>query len=302
MARRLPPLNAFRSFEAAARHGSFARAAEELCVTPGAVSHQVRSLEATLGIRLFHRSGGGLALTRQGDDYLEVARDALDRIAIGTDRLLGRGPPLLTISASPDFVARWLVRRIGRFATLHPAIPLRIQAQAEHADFAADGVDVAIRHGGGRWPGLVALPLGPERVFPVCSPAFLDLRGGIAVADLPRLPLLRLEGSSAWEAWFLAARVPGPVPPGTTLNRASLVIDAAVEGHGLALARTTLVVEEMIRGRLVRPLPGSIAPACTYWVVRPAAGAAPARVDAFQDWLLAESEEDRKRLAVMGGD
>src|SRR5215475_9315181 len=155
MPRRLPPLNALKAFEAAARSESFTRAAEELHVTQGAVSHQVKALEATLGLKLFNRERQRLTLTDSGRDYLAVVRDALDRIALGTERLLERQTSgVLTVSTSPDFSAKWLGCRLGRFATSHADIDLRVLATMHHVDFVREDVDVAVRHGDGAWPGL----------------------------------------------------------------------------------------------------------------------------------------------------
>src|SRR6516162_4706157 len=154
MPRLLPSLNGLKAFEAAARSESFTRAAEELNVTQGAVSHQVKALEDALGLKLFHRERQRLILTETGRDYLAVIRDALDRIAVGTERLLQRQESgVLTISTSPDFAAKWLVYRLGRFAEAHPDIALRVSADMQHVDFAREDVDLAVRHGEGDWPG-----------------------------------------------------------------------------------------------------------------------------------------------------
>ena len=174
MLRRLPPLNALKAFEAAARSESFTRAAEELCVTQGAVSHQVKALEVALGTKLFHRERQRLVITEAGRDYLAVVRDAFDRIAVGTDRLVRRqASGALTVSTSPDFAAKWLVNRLGRFAEAHPDIDLRVSATMHHVDFAREEVDLAVRHGDGQWPGLDVARLCTERLFPVCSPRLL---------------------------------------------------------------------------------------------------------------------------------
>src|SRR5215469_5506258 len=171
---RLPPLNALKVFEAAARHESFTRAAEELCVTQGAVSQQVKALEAGLGIKLFNRERQRLIITEAGRDYLAVVRDALDRIAVGTERLLQRqSAGVLTVSTSPDFAAKWLVHRLGHFAEAHAGIDLRVSATLQHVDLAREQVDVAVRHGEGNWPGLDTIRLSAEHLFVVCSPKLL---------------------------------------------------------------------------------------------------------------------------------
>src|SRR5258708_30700191 len=200
MPRHLPPLNALKAFEAAARSESFTRAAEELCVTQGAVSHQVKSLEATIGIKLFRRERQRLIITEAGREYLIVIRDALDRIAAGTERVVQRqNSGVLTISTSPDFAAKWLVNRLGRFAETHPGIDLRISATVHHIDFAHEDVDVAIRHGDGDLAGLDLVRLCSERLFPVCSPTLIAWPNGIATpSDLLRFPFLPLED---WKSW-----------------------------------------------------------------------------------------------------
>ena len=158
MLRRLPPLNALKAFEAAARHESFTRAAEELCVTQGAVSHQVKALETELGLKLFIRERQRLVITELGREYLAVLRDAFDRIALGTEQLRQRQTSgVLTVSTSPDFAAKWLVNRLGHFLDAHPEIDLRVSATMQHVDFAREDVDVAVRHGEGNWPGLEAV-------------------------------------------------------------------------------------------------------------------------------------------------
>src|SRR5262245_23217906 len=209
MPRRLPALNALKAFEAAARHESFTRAAEELCVTQGAVSHQVKALEQELGIKLFNRERQRLVMTGSGREYLAVVRDALDRIALGTERLLQRrSSGALTISTSPDFAAKWLVHRLGRFAEACPDIDLRVSATMHHVDFAREDVDLAVRHGDGSWTGLHVERLCAEQLFPVCSPRLAAARQRLSKpADVLRFPLLHLESSKEWSRWLDAAGV-----------------------------------------------------------------------------------------------
>src|SRR3989442_11759438 len=184
MPRRLPPLNALKAFEAAARHESFTRAAEELCVTQGAVSHQVKALESELGVKLFNRERQRLIITEAGRQYLAVVRDALDRLAMGTERLVQRqASGVLTVSTSPDFAAKWLVHRLGRFAETRPDIDLRVSATMHHVDFAREDVDLAIRHGDGNWTGLDVVRLCSEQLFPVCSPKLVSGRNRITRAS-----------------------------------------------------------------------------------------------------------------------
>jgi LysR family glycine cleavage system transcriptional activator len=298
MLRRLPPLNALKAFEAAARSENFTRAAEELNVTQGAVSHQVKALEATLGLRLFNRERQRLVLTGPGRDYLAVVRDALDRIAVGTDRLMQRqSSGVLTVSTSPDFAAKWLVNRLGRFAESHPEINLRVSATVQHVDFAREDVDLAVRHGDGKWAGLDAEQLCSEQLFPVCSPKLVSGRNRIKTpADLLKFPLLRLDDWATWTRWFEAAGVTDPVAHGPVLNRASMLIDAAVDGQGIALARTTLAAWDLIHGRLVRPFDVSLRLSNRYWIVCPKVASSIPKVAAFRKWLLAEAAEDARRL------
>jgi LysR family glycine cleavage system transcriptional activator len=301
MLRRLPPLNALKAFEAAARSESFTRAAEELNVTQGAVSHQVKALEATLGLRLFNRERQRLVLTEPGREYLGVVRDALDRIAVGTDRLVQRqSSGVLTVTTSPDFAAKWLVNRLGRFAESHPEIDLRVSATPHHIDFAREDVDLAVRHGDGKWTGLDAVRLCAEQLFPVCSPKLVSGRNRIKTAsDLLKFPLLRLDDWSTWMRWFEAAGVADPVAHGPVLNRASMLIDAAVDGQGIALARTALAAWDLINGRLVRPIDVSLRLPNTYWIVCPKVASSIPKVAAFRKWLLAEAAEDAQRLKAL---
>jgi len=300
MPRRLPQLNALKAFEAAARHVSFTRAAEELCVTQGAVSHQVKALEAELGVKLFNRERQRLLITDSGREYLAVVRDALDRIAMGTERLMQReSSGALTVSTSPDFAAKWLVHRLGRFAEAHPGIDLRISATMHHVDFAREDVDIAVRHGDGRWPGLHATRLCTEHLFAVCSPGVGS--GLRRPSDVLKLPLLHLDDRTTWSEWLEAAGVTGAdAVHGPVLNRASMLIDAAVDGQGIALARTTLAAWDLINKRLVRPFPVALPLSKSYWIVCPKATASQPKLTAFRDWLLAEASEEVDRLKALG--
>src|SRR5436190_2943782 len=301
MLRRLPPLNALKAFEAAARSESLTRAAEELCVTQGAVSQQVKALETELGIKLFLRERQRLVITEAGREYLAVIRDALDRISVGTERLVQRQTSgILTVSTSPDFAAKWLVHRLGRFAEAQPDIDLRVSATIQHVDFAREDVDLAVRHGDGNWAGLDAVRLCSEQLFPVCAPKLVSGRNRITkAADLLKFPLLRLEDWKTWSRWFDAAGVTATPVPGPALNRASMLIDAAVDGQGIALARTALAAWDLINGRLVRPIDVSLRMSNTYWIVCPKAISSVPKIATFRDWLLAEAADDARRLKAL---
>jgi LysR family glycine cleavage system transcriptional activator len=298
MPRRLPPLNALKAFEAAARHESFTRAAGELCVTQGAVSHQVKALEAELGLKLFNRERQRLVITEAGRSYLATVRDALDRIADGTERLLRRqNTGVLTVSTSPNFAAKWLVHRLSRFAGAHPDIDLRVSASLQHIDFAREDIDLAIRHGDGNETGLHVARLCAEELFPVCSPKLLNGRESLKPDDLKRAVLLHVNDRLDWGRWLDAAGIKDvDVSRGPVLNQASMAIDAAVDGQGVALARTALAAWDMIGGRLVRPFPLTLPVSYAYWIVCPKATAKLPKIVAFTDWLLAEAADDKRHM------
>ena len=299
MPRRLPQLNAVKAFEAAARHESFTRAAEELCVTQGAVSHQVKSLEAELGLKLFNRERQRLVITEAGRNYLEVVRDAFDRIAAGTERLVQRqSAGVLTVSTSPNFAAKWLVHRLGRFAEAHPEIDLRISASPHHVDFAREDIDLAVRHGDGTASGLYITRLCAEQLFPVCSSKLLDGPGPLREpADLGRFTLLHTNDRQGWSQWLDFADVANvDTSRGPVLSQASMAIDAAVDGQGVALARTALAAWDLIGGRLVCPFDVAMPASYAYWIVCPRATAKLPKIAAFSEWLLAEAEEDARQL------
>jgi LysR family glycine cleavage system transcriptional activator len=302
MPRRLPALNALRSFEAAARHESFTRAAEELCVTQGAVSHQVKALEQEIGIKLFNRERQRLVITESGREYLAVVRDALDRIAFGTERLMQRqNSGGLTISTSPDFAAKWLVHRLGRFAEAHPDIDLRVSGTMHHVDFAGEEVDLAVRHGDGNWAGLHVERLCGDELFPVCSPKLVSGRQRLSrPADVLKFTLLHLEGRNDWSNWLESAGVADVAQPhGLVLNRSSMLIDAAAGGQGIALARTTLAAWDLVTGRLVRPFAHALRLSKNYWIVCPKATAMLPKVKKARDWLIAEAAEDLRRVSKL---
>jgi len=299
MSRRLPSLNALKAFEAAARHESFTRAADELCVTQGAVSHQVKALETELGIRLFRREHQRLVLTDGGLMYFGVVRNCLDSLATGTELLLQRqNGSVLTLTTSPNFASKWLVDRLSRFASAYPDIDLRISASLRHVDFARDDFDLAIRHGDGRWPGLHVTRLCEEELFPVCSPGLLVGEDALRNAqDLRRLPLLHLGDREDWIKWLEAAGLGRDAPAkGPVFNQASMVIDAAVDGQGIALARSALAAGNLISGRLVRPFSLALKVPYAYWIVCPMPNAALPKVRAFCQWLLSEVANDAEKL------
>lgn len=297
--RRLPSLNALRAFEAAARQQSFTKAAGDLNVTQGAISHQVKGLEAELGLKLFMRRGKTLILTEAGRAYHDVVRDAFDRLAAGTTLLLEReNTGILTVSMSPNFAAKWLIHRLGSFALAEPSIQLRVSASMEHVDFSREDVDLAIRHGQGDWPGLHVTRLCGEELFPVCSPKLLEGRKGLKrPGDLRHHTLLHSRERNDWAQWLQAAHI-APSEPARSIdfNQMSMALDAAVDGQGVALARTALAAWDLISGRLVCPFGPRLRVPFAYYIVCPKATAGRPKVATFRTWLLAEAARDTRRL------
>ena len=294
MTRRLPPLNALRAFEAAARHLSFTKAAEELNVTQAAISHQVKALEEHLGVTLFRRLNRALLLTDAGQSYLPPLREAFDILAEATQRLLAddtRGA--LTITLLPSVAAMWLVPRLGRFREAHPDIDVRIDASHHLTDFARENVDVALRYGRGEWEGTRADRLMTEDFFPVCSPRLLDGPSPLrAPDDLRHHTLLHDDSRTDWTMWFLAAGIEGGDPAaGPAFSDSSLVLQAAADGQGVALGRSALAAADLAAGRLVRPFDISLPSAFAYYVVCPLATADRPKIVAFRTWLLAEAHK-----------
>lgn len=290
MSRRLPPLNALRAFEAAARHLSFTKAADELHVTQAAVSHQIKGLEEWLGLPLFRRVNRGLVLTDAGQTYLPPLRDALDLMANATERLFRKDSTgALTISTMPSFAAKWLVLRLGHFQAKHPELDLRLHTTAQMVDFAQQDVDVAIRFGSGNWPDLRVERLLNEDIFPVCSPRLLPNLA--CPADLKRHTLLHDDYMITWASWLTAAGVEGiDVERGPRYTDSALVLQAAMEGQGVALARQVLVADDLAAGRLVRPFDVVLSGQYAYYFVAPPHYFSRPKVKAFRDWLFAEAE------------
>jgi LysR family glycine cleavage system transcriptional activator len=230
-------------------------------------------------------------------------RDAFDRIAVGTELLLQRqNAGVLTVSTSPDFAAKWLVHRLGHFVEAHPDIDLRVSASLHHVDFAREEVDLAVRHGEGDWPGLDAVMLCSEQMFPVCSPKLLSgRRGRVRLTDVLKLPLIHTGDRSLWTRWLAAAGVDDRCAiHGPVLNRDAISIDAAINGQGVALTRTTLCAWDLINGRLVRPFAEALPLSKSYWIVCPKVVAAQPKIATFRDWLLSEAASDTRQLKKLG--
>lgn len=294
MSRRLPPLNALRAFEAAARHLSFARAAEELHVTPAAISQQIKQLEDNLGANLFRR-GKVLALSAAAGAALPLISEAFDRLDKAAARLRADkhdGP--LVVSAPPVFAARWLVPRLDDFHTSHPDIELRLLATRRLVDFAVEDVDVALRFGAGPYPGLHAERLMTEVIVPVAVPA---LAAAIKrPADLLRCTLLHDDSHEwdptfpDWDTWLASLGVAVAAPLRIRhYGDINLVIQAAASGLGVALAWHSLVADELRGGRLVRLLDSALPTGHGYHLVAPPNRLQLPKVAAFREWLLGQA-------------
>jgi LysR family glycine cleavage system transcriptional activator len=289
MAQRPPPLSALRPFEAAARLQSFSRAAEELHLTHGAISRQVRALEDHVGTRLFARHGKRVELTPTGRAFAERVRNALQEIAHAA-QIAGRGrhDHRLTVSVLPSFASRWLMPRLIRFMDAHPEIEINVLASTALANFDAEDVDLAIRLGKGPWPPLVCEAFLDDEYFPVASPKMNRGRLPKEPKDLLRVRIMQ-EDRDYWQQWFAAAGVKLDEPlMGPFFNDSTYSLQAAARGEGVALARRSIVGEDLERGTLKRLFNVSVPMQERYWFVSPKARAAAPKVQAFKDWVKSE--------------
>lgn len=305
MSRRLPPLNALRAFEAAARHLSFAKAAEELHVTPAAISHQIKGLEDFLGVPLFNRAKRAIWLTEAGSAALPDLRSGFDYLAAGVARIRDlESGGIITVSAAPSFAAKWLVPRIERFRQAYPDIDARIDASMELVDFDRDQVDIGIRYGRGQYQDLSVTPLLKEEMLLVCSPVLLD--GGPPLErpdDLRHYTLIHDDTPALeqpvpdWRMWLLAAGATEvDWTRGPRFSPTSMAIQAALDGQGVALVGRVLAEADLAAGRLVRPLGIAVPSDFAYYIACPAANAERPKVRAFRDWLLEEAARYRQEV------
>lgn len=292
MGDRLPSLNGLRVVEAVARHLSVTRAAEELHVTPSAVSHQVGRVEKDLGIRLFVRRSHALSLTDDGAQYLARVGHAFRELADATSRLPGRGRgPVLVVSTLASLAAKWLLPRLEGFRAGHGEVDLRVVTGTGLTTFGRDGVDVAIRYGAGTWDALRADWLMADALFPVCSPALC--RGGAlrTPGDLAQHTLLRTSGVTGtdWDDWLTAAGLARSAlrGPALTFDLNLVTIQAAIDGLGVAIGRTAYVEADLRAGRLVAPFAATVPARAGFYVVSPRETADRPVVRAFRTWLLA---------------
>lgn len=288
--RRLPPLSALRAFEAAARHGSFKQAANELAVTPTAVSHQIRSLEEHIALALFERRTRKVVLTETGAQLYPVLRDGFDAFAEMLEQLTRRRRRAqVTISATIAFTAKWLVPRIAGFRSAYPDIDLQLQASDDVVDLSGTGVDIAIRYGRGPYPGFAVEQMFADVFAPVANP----LLNVASSADLERVPLIEFQwrrshpDNPTWARWFAVAGLAGPPEPALRFSDESHAIQAAVAGQGVALASLALVADEIAAGHLVQPF-SSVVPGYRFHLLtKPESRSTPAVASAIE-WLLHE--------------
>ncbi len=300
MSRRLPPLNALRAFEAAARHLSFTKAARELNVTPAAISHQVKALEEHLGVALFRRLTRALRLTDAGQTAYPKLSEGFDRLAEAVELVRAQeDSAVLSVSVSPSFGAKWLVPRLDRFRAKHPDIDVRIDATDRLADFRQDNIEIALRYGRGDYPGLLVDRLFGEEMTPVCSPRLLEGPRPLKVPDdLRHHTLLHVEWSrnqettASWRMWLLAAGIHDiDATRGPRFSMESMALQAAIDGLGVALASTVIAANDLAAGRLVMPFDLSLCDPLdfAYYIVGPKRTAELPKVAAFRSWVLAEA-------------
>ena len=293
MIARLPSLNGLRAFEAAARHLNFTNAASELNVTQTAISHQIRRLEQELGIRLFIRQNRALALTPEAKDYLPGVRAAFNDLRLATDRLRRKDDDhVLTVSTLASLAAKWLLPRLAAFQEAHPGIDVRITTSTALVDFRTGDVDAAIRYGRGHWPGLRADWLMADELFPVCSPALLGGNRPLrSPEDLRDHVLLHTSNANSddWRLWLTAAGLPTNLSthPGVTFDLIFMTVQAAIDGIGVAMGRTSYVEADIAKGRLVVPFKIALPADAGFYLVSPEAGADSPKLRAFRQWLIA---------------
>lgn len=300
MAQRLPSLNALRAFEAVARHLSLTEAAHELHVTPAAVSHHIKALEEDVGTNLLRRVKGEFVLTEAAQAALPPLRAGFDQIAESARRLRGGASSnILTISVGLTLASSFLVRRMGKFHDAYPDIDVRLHTTDSMADFARDGVDVAIRFGRGVYPGLASFRLFEEEIFPVCSPALLDNGPQLRTpGDLAHFTLLHVEWTpdaseiDDWGTWLRTAGADNvDATRGPRFSHSSIALQSAVEGQGVALGSESLAGDEIRAGRLIRPFGLALPMNFAYHLVYPEEMVTVPKVAKFRDWILAETED-----------
>jgi LysR family glycine cleavage system transcriptional activator len=293
MSQVLPPLNALRAFEAAARLLSFKEAAIELSLTPAAIGYQVRRLEEALGTKLFHRLNRALVLSDAGTAYLPVVQNAFEVLSTGAATLRARESDcLVVVRVTWSLGSKWLVGRLEDFHRYHPHLTVKVESSDERADFAGDGVDIALHYGKRVERCFNSVLLFAEQVFPVCSPVLREGDRPLRVAsDLCHHTLLHDTMTDlTWSDWLRAAAVVDfDTSAGPVISHSALTVDAAVAGEGVALGRSPLVADDLAAGRLVRPFETTLVSNWGYYVICLPDRAAEPKIRAFRDWVLHEA-------------
>lgn len=294
-----PPLIAARSFEAAARHGSFLKAADELNVTPTAISHQVKKLEQYLGQALFVRLNRAVELTAEGVALAATLGGLFSELDAALDPNRHHARATIVISAMPSLAAKWLAPRLGDFEARNPQWQVRIDVEDRLVDFQADSVDMALRYGQGKYPGLHARRWMDAAVVPVCSPALLERTPLRSAADLRRHTLIhnttpaRRVRPPEWAEALQAAGVTGvDIGRGPVFASTYMALEAAQAGHGVTLAPLPLVERDLADGRLVQPFALTLANPWSFWIVCPRQNLHDAKIEALSAWLLAQAKAD----------
>jgi len=292
---RLPPLNALRAFEATARHLSVKNAAEELHVTPGAVSQMLKALELHLGVTLFQRVNRGILLTETGQAYLPPIRNAFRQIDEATKRItVSADTGILTVSVTPFFATAWLVPRLKEFQDAYPDIDLQVVTSNVLADFSRDSVDVAVRHGLGRYPGLRSERVVAVEVIPVAAPALVARLGApTTLAEMTRWPHVHDADRKGWQLWFQAQGVDEIGPPrGSAFDDSSLLLKAVLAGQGAGLLPAAMVAPDLAERRLVKLADVVLLENFAYYLVYPEGSHQRPKVAAFRTWILSAAASD----------
>lgn len=305
MADHLPPLQTLRAFEATARRNSMTLAAEELHLTHGAISRQIKALETSLGTELFRRMTRKIELTEEGASFFATVTRALAELGREAEQIRRKhGPARMIVSSGVSFASKWLTPRLHRLMAEYPEFDVHLDVTDAPIDFAAGRVDVALRYGAGIYPGAAAERFLNETVSPVCAPHYANRMGGIsAPADLARCQLIHEIGmTTTWERWFAMMRLPYPQMRGPGFTHGSMSIDAAIRGEGVALGRSVLVAEDLREGRLVALLPSHrLDVEWGYDLVYRIGNQDHPKVDAFRRWLLAEVKDFATALPLAEG-
>ena len=301
MARRLPPLNSLKAFEAAARNLSFTKAAEELFVTQAAISHQIKLLEEHLSIKLFMRRNRSLLLTEEGQSYYLDIKDIFAHLYEATEKLLTRGAKgSISIALTPSFAIQWLIPRLSEFSKVHPDIDVKIKAVDFEENSLTDDVDVAIYYGMGSWPNVQADKLHTEFFIPVCSPLLLAGEHPIQIpADLKHHTLLHDMTRNNWNEWIKQANLKDiNVNQGPIFSHSSMVLQAAIHGQGVALGHNILAKPEIESGRLITPFNQVLLSKKAYYLVCREAQIDSAKINTFRNWLLDEVKKEQEEMGI----